>query len=343
MITISLAMIVRNEEKNLAHCLDSVMAAIDELIIIDTGSTDATKEIAAHYTDKIYDFTWMDDFSKARNYSFSKATCDYIMWLDADDVIAPKDLAKLQALKESLDTQIDAVLMPYNVGFDEDGVVVFSYLRERLLKRERGYTWSEPVHEAIQLYGKLLKSDICITHTKATPTDSKRNLNIYRRMIEQGEKLSLRGTLYYARELKANGEPELAAEQFESFLSADGGWSEDCIRACCECAQCETALGKLDKVPLTLMRSFTYDTPRAEACCLLGEHYKQASRLKDAIFWYELALSLKCPQGCVFVLPYYYDYIPCKELSLCYELSGDKKRSKAYEILANIYKDKHKA
>ena len=140
MITISLAMIVRNEEKNLAHCLDSVMAAIDELIIIDTGSTDATKKIAAHYTDKIYDFTWIDDFSKARNYSFSKATCDYIMWLDADDVIAPKDLAKLQALKESLDTQIDAVLMPYNVGFDEDGVVVFSYLRERLLKRGRGYT-----------------------------------------------------------------------------------------------------------------------------------------------------------------------------------------------------------
>lgn len=62
MIEISLCMIVKNEEKILARCLDSVADLVDEIVIVDTGSTDATKKIAANYTDKIYDFTWVDDF-----------------------------------------------------------------------------------------------------------------------------------------------------------------------------------------------------------------------------------------------------------------------------------------
>ena len=72
MATISVCMIVKNEEKVLAGCLDSLKGLWEELIIVDTGSTDATKEIAKKYTDKVYDFTWTGNFSDARNYSFSK-------------------------------------------------------------------------------------------------------------------------------------------------------------------------------------------------------------------------------------------------------------------------------
>ena len=66
-------MIVKNEEKILDRCLSTVVDLVDEVVIVDTGSTDATKEIAARYTDKIYDFRWIDDFSAARNFAFSKA------------------------------------------------------------------------------------------------------------------------------------------------------------------------------------------------------------------------------------------------------------------------------
>ena len=74
----SLCMIVKNEEALLAECLDSLKAAMDEINIVDTGSTDRTKEIAASYTDRVFDFPWTGSFSDARNFSFSKATGDYI-------------------------------------------------------------------------------------------------------------------------------------------------------------------------------------------------------------------------------------------------------------------------
>lgn len=72
---------------------------VDEIVIVDTGSSDATKEIAARYTDRIYDFEWIDDFSAARNYAFEQATGDYLLWLDADDVLLPTDAAALPALQ----------------------------------------------------------------------------------------------------------------------------------------------------------------------------------------------------------------------------------------------------
>src|SRR5690554_6641792 len=111
MYKISLCMIVKNEEEVLAQCLDSVKDICDEIIIADTGSTDRTKEIAGKYTDKIYDFEWIDDFSAARNFAFSKATMDYILWLDADDVLLGEDQEKLKKLKKELTADVDAVSM----------------------------------------------------------------------------------------------------------------------------------------------------------------------------------------------------------------------------------------
>ena len=86
MISISLCMIVKNEEKLLKRCLDSYRPVCDEIVIVDTGSTDRTKEIAAGYTDLIYDYPWTNDFAAARNFAFSKANCDYIFSADADEV-----------------------------------------------------------------------------------------------------------------------------------------------------------------------------------------------------------------------------------------------------------------
>lgn len=83
--TLGLCMIVRDEEQNLASCLASVAGVYDQIVIVDTGSIDKTCEIARSFGAEVHHFTWIDDFSAARNFSFSLCTCDYAMWLDADD------------------------------------------------------------------------------------------------------------------------------------------------------------------------------------------------------------------------------------------------------------------
>ena len=93
MATISLCMIVKNEEDVLERCLSSVSDLVDEIIVVDTGSTDSSREIAARFTEKVFDFPWRDDFAAARNESFSHASMDYCMWLDADDVLLESDRA----------------------------------------------------------------------------------------------------------------------------------------------------------------------------------------------------------------------------------------------------------
>ena len=109
----SLCMIVKNEEAVLNRCLESMASAMDEIIIVDTGSTDATKKIAAAYTDQIYDFAWTGNFAEARNYAASKATGDYIYTADADEYLEPEELQKLLQLKKVLLPEVEIVQMLY--------------------------------------------------------------------------------------------------------------------------------------------------------------------------------------------------------------------------------------
>lgn len=85
MVTISLCMIVKNEEDVIGRCLASVKDVVDEINIVDTGSTDRTKQIVQQFNARLFDFEWIHHFAAARNFSFQQATKDYILWLDADD------------------------------------------------------------------------------------------------------------------------------------------------------------------------------------------------------------------------------------------------------------------
>jgi glycosyltransferase involved in cell wall biosynthesis len=96
-------MIVRNESANLADALESFSSFADEIVIVDTGSSDNTKEIAARFTTRVFDFEWVDDFSAARNFAMSKAGKSYHLWLDADDRITPENALRIETLKQQFD------------------------------------------------------------------------------------------------------------------------------------------------------------------------------------------------------------------------------------------------
>ena len=322
MITISLCLIVKNEEKVLARCLNSAKGAIDEIIIVDTGSTDATKSIAAEFTDKIYDFEWIDDFAVARNFAFSKANMEYILWLDADDVFMPQDLNALLQLKASLSCEVDVVSMPYYLSFDQQGRVTSQLRRNRLVRRARNYRWIGPVHEYLEVYGNVINSNIAVSHQPLSH-DSGRNLNIYEQRLLKGEQFSPRDLYYFANELKDHKLYNRAIEYYQRFLATNQGWVEDNIEACAKLADCFYILRDVDNQLKYIYQSFRYSTPRPDFCCRLGFHHLNNNQLEQAIFWYKLATELETPKhawGMVNVSCQ--TWLPHLQLCVCYSRAG---------------------
>ena len=164
--TISLCMIVKNEVKNLAKCLQSIQADIDEIIIVDTGSTDRTKELATIFGAKIFDFAWENDFSSARNYSLSKASGDWILVLDADEKISEGDhhiLRKIVEKSNEVTKAFSFVTRNYVnrselIGFspndgaypEEAGLGWIPSEKVRLFPNDCRFSFENPIHEIIR-------------------------------------------------------------------------------------------------------------------------------------------------------------------------------------------------
>lgn len=339
MITISLCMIIRDEEAVLARCLDSIKDIVDEIIIVDTGSVDSSIEIAKRYTDKVFSYTWNDDFAAARNYSFSFASKAYCMWMDADDILEKKDQKELLALKEALDSSVDIVMMKYHTAFDKDGHPTFSYYRERLLKRTENFQWEGVIHEAITPRGNIVYKELAITHKKEKASDADRNLNIFEKMLSSGRKLSLREQFYYARELYYHKRYQEAIQQFTLFLNSGLGWIENCIDACQIRSYCYQAIQEESKALSSLFESFAYDEPRAEIVCDIGRYFMEQGNDSLAIYWYTLALTCtrKDERG-AFVRPDCYDYIPYLQLCVCFDHMKQYALANAYNERAAICK-----
>ncbi|MGO5095647.1 tetratricopeptide repeat-containing glycosyltransferase family 2 protein [Agathobaculum sp. LCP25S3_E8] len=337
MVTISLCMIVKDEEAVLARCLDSAAEIADEIVVVDTGSSDRTKEIAANYG-RVFDFVWCDDFAAARNYSFSQATKDFLLWLDADDVITPEDKVRFLQLKQELDQTTDVVMLPYHTAFDERGRPCYTYYRERLLRRAAGFHWVGAVHECITPCGHIRYADAAVTHHKEKMVDSDRNLKIYERMLARGEKLDARAQFYYARELMTHQRFMQAVSAFENFLHRPDGWVENQIEACRNLADCLVALGERKQARQALVRSFVLDSPRGETCCALAALEMEDGRLEQSRFWYETALQVPyAEQNGAFVKPLCYGYIPCLGLCMCCDRLGRHAEAAEWNERAAVY------
>lgn len=336
---LSLCMIVKNEEDVIERCLKSTLSFVDEIIIVDTGSNDKTKQIASQYTSNIYDFKWIDDFATARNFSFSKATGDYIMWLDADDIITPINSNKIVALKNSYDPKTDIFMFKYNVAFDKDNRPTFTYYRERIIRNSEKYKWESPIHEVIPLTGNIIYQDISIEHKKLRPSPPGRNLKIFEKMIQNGAILDARQQFYYGRELYFNQKNIAAIDTLESFLNCKDGWSENKIDACKLLGNLYLQNSEREKALNSLFHSFSYAPPRSNVCCDIGKIFFDNKEYSNAIFWYELASSQN--QNVIsnaFIEPDTFNYIPFMQLCVIYYRLGDFVKANMYNEMAGKYK-----
>ncbi len=340
MATISLCMIVKNEEDVLARCLESIAEAVDEIIILDTGSTDQTIPIALSFTPFVFSHPWKDDFAQARNAAFAKATKDYCMWLDADDVVPAASCQALIELKKDL--QADIVMLPYETAFDENGKSVFSFFRERLIKRDLHLPWVGRVHEVIIPSGDILHVDIPILHQKTKVQDSTRNLRIYEDMEKKGELHDARHIFYYGRELFQHQRYEDAIQVFERFLKIPEGWTENKLDACRLLSDAWLALQNSSAAYAALFSSFLLAAPRAETCCRLASLFLKDDLLLQAIYWYETALHLPKPiESGGFIEEDCYGFLPAIQLCVCYYRLGEMQKALSYHSLASSLRPNH--
>ncbi|SFK72147.1 Tetratricopeptide repeat-containing protein [Paenibacillus sp. 1_12] len=337
MIMISLCMIVKDEEDSLGRCLDSVQTLVDEIIIVDTGSTDKTKEIAAQYNAKIYDFVWINDFAAARNYSFSLATMDYIWWLDADDVLLEGDQQKLLQLKSTFDTSIDSLAMNYHLNSGPDGQATFSMKRNRIVRRSCGFQWHGFVHEYLVVHGKVVPTDIAITHKK-NKVHTTRNLDIYEEHRAKQTAFSPRETYYYANELKDHGQFDNAVTYYQAFLDTKQGWIEDILAASCKIADCYEGLGKIDEAMTAAMKSLEYAVPRPDSVYRIGRYFMLKNAIEQAIFWLSLAAKLEAPENWGMQHKDYSTWLPHLQLCVCYYRQGDMEKSYFHNEIALSYR-----
>ena len=172
-VQVSLTMIVRDEEENLPHCLESVRGLFDEIVVVDTGSTDRTAEIAREFGARVFDFVWVDDFAAARNAALAHATGDYAFWLDADDVVEPPEREKLAGAARRLAAgrrrPAYVVRCACDPGADgSGGETVVDHIR--LFPLREDVRWTYRVHEqilpALRRAGVPVRwTDLTVRHT----------------------------------------------------------------------------------------------------------------------------------------------------------------------------------
>lgn len=158
---ISLCMIVKNEEECLNRCLDSVKDFVDEIIVVDTGSTDRTVEIAESYGARIYHHPWENDFSKHRNQSLSYATGDWILQLDADEELFAEDGPKI---RETIATGSADYYFLRFYDLKKDGAVHGIFNLVRLFRNGLGMYFTQMVHNQLQFRGKGVMASIKVNH-----------------------------------------------------------------------------------------------------------------------------------------------------------------------------------
>lgn len=155
---ISACYIVRNEEKNLRHSLVSLGNNVDELVVVDTGSEDTTKEIAQEFHACVYDFPWQDDFSKARNFALDKAGGDWIIFLDADEYFVNSEGLSTYLRKADTYPSCEGILLPLiniNIDTGKDNAEFIDRTRSlRIWRNEHNFRFVGSVHEMLYVHEK---------------------------------------------------------------------------------------------------------------------------------------------------------------------------------------------
>jgi glycosyltransferase involved in cell wall biosynthesis len=264
---ISAVLIVKNEEALLSKCLDT-LKGIDELVIVDTGSKDKTKEIASRYTDKIYDFPWIDSFCKARNFANSKATGDFILTIDADEEL----LTPVETIRDVIyKTKKEVLNVTVTDGLGNE------HKSPRLFKNSKDIFWRGDIHETLSKTGQE-DTPIVIKYgySPAHKNDPDRTLRILKKSLKANPKL-IRERYYLAREYFYRKDWERAIKEVDIYLK-QAKWLPEKNDAWLMRAKCLAGLEKWEEACDSAWQALKYNANFKEALVFIGNHMDSVNK-----------------------------------------------------------------
>ncbi len=328
MASISVCMIVKNEEQVLERCLNSLVGIPDEIVIVDTGSTDRTKEIAKRYTQKVFDFTWVEDFAAARNFSLSKAGCDYIYVADADEVLDQENRTRFLKLKQALLPEIEVVEIGYSHQFAFNTTENFAMeYRPKLFRRLRAFQFTDPIHEVLRTDPVIFRSNVIVHHCP-TSDHGGRDLAIFAKKVQKGEAFSSRLEMMYARELLIAGKKEdfEKAKPYFAMVMGEPASGREALRRAAVILAYAAVYEKDAAGLLAYAAPELVGAPPAEMCCAMGQYFYEAGDVARAADWYSAALSGAEPE----LIAASVGRVPLEGLAACYEAAGETEKAKEF-------------
>lgn len=340
--TVTLAVIAKNEIENIQRFYDSVEGCFDEYVLVDTGSTDGTAEKAKELGFKVSHFDWIDDFAAARNFSFEQATSDYIAWLDLDDALQNKDA--FIKFRDDVMGLADYWVANYHYAINAEGKPVCSFVRERVIKKSRGFKWKYFLHEGIipsldsgepvraQFIGTW---DVKHMRTEADlKKDKSRNITIFEKQIKK-QPLDARMTFYYGKELYEAQRPDECITQLLKAIAEPKLEAHDRILAlqylCFAYMQTNQFEQAINHAHSGLMLS----PNRAEFHVICGDSFLKLNRLADSVPHYTAARAcVKQTQGnftgAIFDNPDAYTVYPVNQLARVWAHLGNLDKAADY-------------
>lgn len=329
---ISVCIIAKNEESRIEQCLASVKPCGFEIVVVDTGSTDRTKEIAARYADQVLDFEWCDDFSAARNFSLQAASNNWIFMIDCDETVREIDVEELNYFRKHLSDKVGSVSRENLVT--QNGALTLNNIdyTERFFNRKL-YRYTGIIHEQLtpvrghEIPALLLHTTLLHTGYDMTPEEReakyRRNFTLLEKQAESdpenpylyyqlGKSCEIledfaRACIYYDKGLTFDLDPELAYVQ--AMVVSYGN-------ALLRTGQAETALG-FEGIydDFSSVTDFIY---------LMGNIYKDNSMYEQALEQYQKALQM--PPG---RLNGANSFLPLYQCSQIFEQLGDTDSARA--------------
>lgn len=311
-MTVTVALIVRDEERSLARCLDSFAREVDEVVVVDTGSRDRTREIARRYTDRVFDFEWRDDFAAARQFAFDRAASDWVAWVDADDVVS--NAARIRPMTAAAPPGVAGFEWRYVTERDEWGNTLCEFWRERCVRNDGTFRWQGRIHEVLVPSSprELVRSEeVVVEHRRdrsRAPQKLDRNLRILEReRREAGTAASPRLFFYLANEYASAGRNRRALACYRKYLRV-ATWDDERYIAEMRVANLHRAERRYGDAIDASLRALKICPHWPDAYFGLAETYYYLRDWHKVVHWCEVGRAMPRPDTPLFVNPMDYRF-----------------------------------